>query len=611
MGHEGSGAILCPALDSGSHPASRIPHPSPMTWQAWYTLGALALMVGALVRGVARTEMVLLGTLGLLLVAGVVGPEAAFAGFSNPAVVAIGSLFVLAAGVDRTGALGFLDGLLRPRSRRVGPAILRLMAPTALLSGVLNNTPIVAMLIPRVRAWQRDGPAASKLLIPLSTAAIVGGWLTLIGTSTNVVVHGLLLAEGLDGFGFFTLSWVGVPAVLLVTLYYSLVGHRLLPEHDGGEGPAERRGYHFELRVAKGAPFAGQSVEAAGFRTLGDAYLARIRRDGDARDAAPDAVLLPGDVLSFVGGSDAFDALVTRAGLERTEPTVEGAEGPELPLYEVVVASNSRLEGRTLREIGFRERYGGVVLALRRKTEDLEGGLGRVPLRAGDLLLVEGRHALADRLRSQADDFALVAPVGHVRPVTRRAPVALALLFAAIALAALGVMPLATATFAGALGMVATGCLRGPALRQSVDLPVLLVIGAALGIGKAVETTGLAAVAATAIEAVAVAGPVVTLLVVYLLANGLAELITNKASAVLVLPVALTVAADLGVSWVPFAVAVTVGSAASFLTPIGYQTNLMVLAPGGYRYTDFARAGLPVSLIVCAVTVAVCAVVWL
>ena len=583
-----------------------------MSWQAWYTLGALVLMVGALVKGVARTHLVLLGALGLLLVAGVLTPEAAFAGFANPAVVAIGSLFVVAAGVDRTGALAVADGLLRPRSRRSGPALLRLMLPTSLLSGVLNNTPIVAMLIPRVQAWERAGPPASKLLIPLSTAAIVGGWLTLIGTSTNVVVHGLLLAEGLSGFGFFTLTWVGVPAVVVVAAYYALVGHRLLPDRAPARAAtADRRGYHFELRVGEGAPFAGRSVEAAGFRTLGGAYLARLRRDGASREATPETVLLPGDVLSFVGGSEAYDELLTRAGLERVAPSVDDDAAPDLPLLEAVVGAGSRLEGKTLREVGFRERYGGVVLARRRKTEDVAGGLGRVPLRAGDLLLVEGRAGLADRLAAASDDFALVAPVGRMRPATSLAPVALALLAGAILLSATGVMPLATATFAAALGMVVTGCVRGDALVRAVDVPVLLVIGAALGIGQAVEATGLAAVAARGIEAVAPMGPVVTLLVVYVLSNVLAELVTNKASAVLMLPVALTVAGDLGVDWVPFAVAVTVGSAASFLTPIGYQTNLMVLSPGGYRYTDFARAGLPVSLLVCAVTVAVCVLVWL
>ena len=581
-----------------------------MTWQAAYTLAVLALMVGGLVRGIARTDLVLLGALGLLLAAGIVDPTTAFAGFANPAVVAIAALFVVAAGVERTGALEVLDGPLRPRSRRSGPAVLRLMVPTALLSGVLNNTPIVAMLIPRVQAWARDrGPAASKLLIPLSTAAIVGGWLTLLGTSTNVVVHGLLQAQGLPGFGFFTLTWVGVPAVVVVSLYYAAVGHRLLPEGAAPPAGGAGRGYHFELAVGPGAPFARRTVEAAGLRTLGDAYLARIRRGEAYAEATPEAALLPGDVLTFVGGAAAFDALLARPGLVRTAPAV--GEGPDLLLFEAVVAPGSRLEGRTLRDVGFRDRYGGVVVALRRGAEDVERGLGRVPLRAGDLLLVEGRDGLAARLAALGDDFALVAPVGEGRPVTSRAPVALAILAGMVVLAGTGLVPLATAAFSAALGVIVTGCLRGDALRRAVDVPVLLVIGAALGIGAAVEATGLAALAARGIEAVAPLGPVATLFVVYAVSNGLAELVTNKASAVLMLPVALTVAADLGVDWVPFAVAVTVGSAASFLTPIGYQTNLMVMAAGGYRYTDYTRAGLPVSLLVMAVTVTVCAVVWL
>ena len=582
-----------------------------MTWTAWYTLAVLAVMVWALVRNVARTDLVMLGSLGLLLLAGVLDPAAAFAGFANPAVVAIGALFVVAAGVDRTGALGFVDGLLRPRSDRPGPALLRLMLPTMFLSGILNNTPIVAMLIPRVQAWaERRGPAASKLLIPLSTAAIVGGWLTLVGTSTNVVVHGLLQAEGLPGFGFFTLTWVGVPASIVVALYYAAVGHRLLPT-TASRAPARRRDYLFELRVGASAPFAGKTVEAAGFRSLGDAFLSRIRRGEALTEAVPEAALLPGDVLTFVGGPAAFDTLLARPGLERTGPEAVESEAPDLTLVEAVVAPGSRLEGRTLREIGFRERYGGVVVALRRRGADVEGGLGRVTLRAGDLLLVEGHPTLSGRLGALGEDFALVAPVGHVRPVSRRAPVALGILAATIGTAATGVLPLATAAFAGGLGMAVTGCLRGEALRRAVDVQVLVVIGAALGIGKAVEVTGLAGLAATGIEAVAPFGPVVSLLVVYVAANLLAELITNKASAVLMLPVALAVASHLGVDWVPFAVAVTVGSAASFLTPIGYQTNLMVMGAGGYRYTDYTRAGLPVSLLVCAVTVTVSALVWL
>lgn len=569
-------------------------------------------MVVALVRSWARTDLVLLGSLGLLLIAGILTPEVAFAGFANPAVIAIGALFVVAAGVDRTGALGFLDGLLRPRSARLGVAIARLFVPTAVLSGVLNNTPVVAMLIPRVQSWAREtGLSASKLLIPLSTAAIVGGWLTLIGTSTNVVVHGLMRAEGLDGFSFFDLTWIGVPAALAVGVYYALIGHRLLPDHEGAE--ADRgQDYRFELRVAPDAPFLGRSIEEAGLRTLGTAYLARFRRGDDVFEATPGVTIRAGDVLEFAGDATAHDALLSRPGLQRKAPTVDGDDRPDLPLFEVVVAPGSRLVGETLKEIGFRERYGGVVLAIRRRESAVEGGLGNVPLRAGDLLLVEGRGALKNRLAARSQDFAFVSPLDTLRPVTSRAPIALGILAGMIGLVVLNLLPLASAAFAAALGMVVTGCLRGPAVFRAMDGPVLLVIAAALGIGKAVEVTGLAAVAAQGVEAVGLwAGPVGALAAIYIASNLLAELITNKASAALMVPVALAVAADLGQDPVAFCIAVAVGSAASFLTPIGYQTNLMVMSAGGYKYTDFTRAGAPVSLIVGVITVAVCSALWL
>ena len=583
-----------------------------LTWHAYFTLGALVMMVVALVRGVGRTDLVLLGTLGLLLLVGVVTPEQAFEGFSNPAVIAIASLFIVAAGVERTGALGFLDGLLKPRSSRPAPTLLRLMLPTALLSGMLNNTPIVAMLIPRVQAWARVvGIPASKLLIPLSTAAIVGGWLTLIGTSTNVVVHGLLLSEGLPGFGFFDLAWVGIPAVILVTAYYSLLGNKLLPDRGDTSLPGRVRDYQFELTVLPDAPFIGKTVEEAGLRTLGHAYLARVRRGGAVKEVQPDTTLLPDDILTFVGNVQAHDALVRRAGLERKAPMVD-AGVPDLPLVEAVVAPNSDLAGRTLKEIGFREEYGGVVLGIQRRGSPVKGGLGRVVLSPGDLLLLEGKPALFQRLSARKSDFALVSAHDYVRPAARRGPLSLAILFAMIALVATGVLPLATATFAAALGVVITGCLRGQALGKAIDVQVILVIAAALGLGKAVESTGLASAAAHEIVGLAGAvGPVVMLIIIYAAANLLAELITNKASAVLMLPIALAVATELGSDWKAFAVAVTIASAASFLTPVGYQTNLMVMGAGGYRYTDYARAGFPVSIIVMVVTVTMCSLVWL
>lgn len=593
-----------------------------LSWQAWYTLGVIAAMTVALVRGL-RAEFALTGVLALLLVAGVLTPAEAFAGFSNSAVIVIGLMFIVAAGVEQTAALGFLDNLLRPRSTHPGAAVARLMLPNAVLSAFTNNTPQVAMFIPRVQAWAREsGIPASKMLIPLSTATIVGGWLALIGTSTNLVVDGYLRAAGLPGFGFFELAWVGVPATLVVCLYYALIGHRLLPVRAGATAAVRRtRRYQFDLRVGPETVFASKTVEVAGLRELGSAYLVHVRRAGTGDGTAeiveavqPETVLLAGDVLSFVGDAGAMDGLLRRPGLERTVPVLEepGGKPEALSFFEAVVAPGSLLDGKTLKESNFRERYGGVVLAIQRQDTPIEGALGRVPLRAGDLLLVEGGAGLRERLAEHAADFALVAPLRYPRPVRGKAPIALGLLVAMIVVAGAGWVPLETAALMAALGVVLTGCVKGAAVRRAVELPVLIVVASALAIGLAVEKTGLAAVAASGVMAAgANLGPVAMLVVVYVCTNILTELITHKAAAVLMLPVALTVAERLGADPKAFAVVVCIGAAASFLTPIGYQTNLMVMAPGGYRYGDYFRAGLPVSLLVMAVTVTMCRFVWL
>lgn len=594
-------------------------------WEAWLTLGALGLMTAALVRTIAPPDVVVLGTLGLLLLAGVLTPMEAFAGFANPAVLIIGSLFVVAAGIERTRALAVLDRMLRPSGNRGAkestPTVLGRMMPLTMgLSAFLNNTPVVAMLIPQVQEWaRRYDLAPSRLLIPLSYAAILGGMLTLVGTSTNVIVHGLLLAEGLPGFRMFDFAWIGLPAAVLVLVYFLLIGWRTLPNRQGGRERLgqQLRDYHFDVRVSLASPFAGQTVEEAGLRTLGDAYLVHLRRGDRVVAASPDEVIEPRDVLTFVGATTLLEDLLQRPGLERTIEAVDIGESlrpvMDLVLYEAVVASRSGLVGETLRDADFRERFGGVVLAIQRQGEALGGSLGRTPLRAGDLLLIEARPGFDDRHGRSREDFALIVPVERrMARASRRAAVALVLLVGMVVVAALGVVPLATAAFSAALAMVLLGCLSASHARRSIDFSVLLVIAAALGLGRAVEVTGLAAWAASGVTSVAAeTGPIGALLLLYVVTNILTEAISNSAAAVLMFPVALTVAGNLGLDPKGFALTITIAAAASFLTPIGYQTNLMVMGPGGYRYTDFTRVGLPVTLIVLAVTVTVVSMVWL
>ncbi len=585
--------------------------------QAWLTLVVIAGIALALLRDAARPDLVFLGGLGVLLLAGVVSPEAAFAGFANPAVLTVGALFVVAAGVQHTDALGFLDRVFFAPSAHPRWAVPRLMLPTALLSAFLNNTPIVAMLTPRVQAWaRRVGLPASRLLIPLSYASIVGGMVTLIGTSTNIIVSGLLAEAGHAPLGFFDLTWVGLPAVLAVVGYFALVGYRLLPERDRPEEVLEEglKEFIFEVRVGARAPFAGQTIEAAGLRALGDAYLVHVRRAGRLVPAAPEEVLEAGDVLTFTGNVDLLDRLLQRPGLEPALPAVEENAFETLPLYEAVVADSSGLVGKTLRQTQFRERFGGVVLAIQRRHQRVSGPLGRIPIEAGDLLLVEARNGFDRRWNAQRDEFYLVAPRRpmQARPQPRKAPVALLILAAMIALIATGLTPLVTAAFAAALAMILARCLNGAQARDALNLQVLVIIAAALGLGRAVVQTGLSeALVHGLLAATAGAGVVVTLVALYLTTNVLTELITHKAAAVLMLPAALAVALELGIPPRAAALVVTVAAAASFMTPIGYQTNLMVMAAGGYRFRDYLKAGTPVSLLVMTVAVTMIYLVWI
>ncbi len=589
-------------------------------WEAGLTVGVVLALVVALVRDVARPDLLMLGAVGVLLVAGVLTPAEAFAGFSNPAVLTVASLYVVAAGVQRTDALAALDRMLFPRTAPIGPTLARFMLPTAVLSGFLNNTPIVAMLTPRLQQWtQRRGIPASKLMIPLSYAAIAGGMLTLIGTSTNLVVSGLLETEGYAPLGLFDVAWVGVPAVACVVAYFACGGHRLLPRRTAPASDFERtlqKGL-FELKVAVQSPLVGQTVEEAGLRALKDAYLVHVRRGDRVMQATPRTVLEQGDVLAFAGSATAIRRLLQRPGLKRNLPA-DGVLDPEkyqtLPLFEAVVADSSHLVGKTLGEVNFRERYQAVVLGIQRKDEAIHSPIGQTPIRAGDLLFVEAPSDFEERWSGSRDEFYLVAPRDEEPggPQRWKAPLALAITGGMMAVAATGLMPIVTAAFAAALLMVVTRCISGAGAQQALNIQVLVVIAGALGLGQAVEKTGLAELVATGIlGASAGVGPIATLALVYVATNLLTELITNNAAAVLMLPVSLAAAASLDAPPHAFAVVVAVAASASFLTPIGYQTNLMVMSPGGYRFTDYARAGWPVSLVVMVTALAVIALVWL
>jgi di/tricarboxylate transporter len=587
-----------------------------MSWQAWFTLLVLLATVGALVRDVVSPAVAILGANILLLVTGVISTEQSLSGFSNPAPLTVAALFVLARAVEKTGAL---QPLLRSTLGNGGVdrrGLLRLLAPVAGASGFLNNTPIVAMLAPQVANWaEKRGRAASMFLMPLSFATILGGTITVIGTSTNLVVSGLLQAHGLPPIGMFELAAIGVPLTLIGIAVIVALAPLVLPDRQTArqqfrENPRE---FVCQATVTAGGALDGMTIAAARLRNLEDVFLAEVERDGEVMaPVAPATVLRGGDRLTFVGRVHLMRDIQNAPGLEP-----EGLKhavrlsGPSHTFFEAVVSAASGLAGHTLKEADFRSRYQAAVLAIHRAGQRINEKLGAVVLKEGDTLLLLSDPGFRDRWHDRPD-FLLVSHLGGTPPPgTRKALLVGALTFAIVLLAGIGAIPILHAALVAAVLLVVTRVLTPGEARGAVQLDVLIVIAAAFGIGAAIEESGLAAqLGAAIIGGFAGYGAVAVLLAVTLATIALTELITNNAAAVLLFPIAVATATQLGLDPRPFAIAIAVAASASFLTPIGYQTNTMVYGLGGYRFTDYVRLGFPLTLVVIIVIVTVIPVFW-
>ena len=589
-----------------------------MGWQAWFTLALVAGLVAAMARGHA-SDLVMLGGLTLLLTLGIVVPEQALVGFSNEGVLAVAALFVLAAGIRETGALDLVARRVLGRPRAVAAAQIRMMLPMAGVSAFVNNTPIVAVAAPLVADWaRRIGMSPSKLLIPLSYATILGGTCSLIGTSTNLVVSGLARGLGLE-IGLFEIAWVGVPALVTGLLYVLVAAPRLLPDRGAGPGgPADPRAYGVTMRVEPGSAVVGLSIEAAGLRHLTGLFLAEIAREGELLPAAaPETVLRPGDQLLFVGVVGSVAELRRVRGLVPVDHDEDGSEARALPLrgrrlVEAVVAPGSSLVNHSVRESRFRTRYDAAVIAVHRRGERVPSKLGDIVLEPGDTLLLEARPGFLER-HGRDPDFALAAEVAASEvPRHDRAGIAAVVLLGLVVAHTVFGVSLITAALLAAGAMVATRCLSAPEAVRSVDLRVVVTIAASFGVGEALASTGVAAtISAMLVEAAAPLGPVAVLAGVYLATALLTELITNNAAAVLMFPIAAGAAQAAGLELRPFAFTVMMAASASFSTPIGYQTNLMVWGPGGYRFSDFVRFGVPLQVVLAVVSIAVISWRWL
>lgn len=588
-----------------------------MTLEGWLAIGVIALVIGALVHGRVAADIVLAGGVALLVFLGILSPKQALAGMANEGMATVAVLYVVVCGLNETGAVAWIGQLMMGRTRTTRGVMLRLLAPVTAVSGLMNNTPLVTMFIPVVSDWcKRHGVSASKLMIPLSYAAILGGTVTLIGTSTNLVVHGKWVDSGRAPMSIFSIAWIGVPCAVIGLCYLWFVGMRLLPSRKPVLSVSDDpRSYAVEMEVEEGGGLAGKTIEQAGLRHLPGLYLAEIGR-GETVIAAvsPDQRIEAGDRLVFVGVVESIVDLRKIRGLKSATDQVMKLDAPRPArrLVEAVVSNSCPLIGRSIRDGKFRSRYNAVVLAVARHGERLKQRIGDIVLRNGDTLLLEAPESFVEQHR-HSRDFYLVSAVEGSRPVRHeRAWAAMAIVGLMVGIATiqpLGFGMLHAAVLAAGL-MLALRCCTGSQARRSVDWQVLVVIAASLALGTALEVTGAASVLASWMIGMAAGNPWVTLAMVYLVTMLLTEMITNNAAAVLVFSIAEAAATKLGADFRPFAFAIMMAASASFSTPIGYQTNLMVMSPGGYRFADYFKVGIPLNLLMMATAVLLIPLIW-
>ena len=586
-----------------------------MSWEAWVSVGVIVLNVALLIATRIGADIVLVSGVTVLLLLGILSPADALSGLANEGMVTVGVLYVVVAGLRETGGVNWLGQHLFGRPKSLSGAQFRLMAPITALSAVLNNTPLVAMMIPAVSDWaKRNRFAASRLMIPLSYAAILGGTCSLIGTSTNLVVNGLLIEQTQVRFNLFDIAWVGLPCALVGITFIVLVGRWLLPDRSSVMAQqGDPREYTLEMLVETNGPLVGKSIEEAGLRSLPQLYLGEIERGDRVIPAVgPEEVLQGDDRLVFVGVVESVVDLNKIRGLMPAPEQVGKLATPrsQRSLIEAVVSSSSPLVNKSVRAGGFRTIYNAVIIAVARNGERINQKIGDIVLQVGDTLLLEAPPSFA-RTHRNSRDFFLVSQVANSTPPRHeRSVVAFAILIGMILLVTLNVLSMLQASLLAAGLMLLTRCISGAAARRSVDWQVLIVIAASFGLGKALEVTGAAEVIAGNLVRVAGGNAYLSLIIIYFVTMLFTEMITNNGAAVLMFPIALATANGLDANFATFAIAIMMAASASFSTPIGYQTNLMVYGPGGYRFTDYFRIGVPMNLLMATITLLIAPLIW-
>ncbi|MFZ4451312.1 SLC13 family permease [Salibacterium aidingense] len=583
-----------------------------MTIEIAVVLAGICFMMAGLFLEVVRPDLLVFFTLFLFLMLEFVTPEEALAGFSNQGMMTVALLFVVAGVFEKSGLIERLMTSFLADTKSGRAAMGKLLVPVSAFSAFFNNTPIVATLTPVVRRWtSKHNISPSRYLLPLSYASILGGTITLIGTSTNLVIHGLLIDAGEQGFSFFQLAWVGVPITVAGLLYLLVFGPHLLPDHRSmiQRVRENTKDYLSEMRVTAEFPYANATVEEAQLRNLKGVYLIEIIRGKNRISPVSSKTLVQaGDRLVFTGMISTIADLQKRKGLEvntGTDLSLDNIKNGNSRLVEAVVSHQSFLTHQTIKQSRFRETYDAAVVAVHRNDERVEGKIGDIVPKAGDLLLLVSGPDFNERIREKKD-FYITTPLEEQKFYEDESQgwFTLILLMGMIGLVMLDLLSIFQAMVI-MVGILFAAKISSPTeAKASVQFQVLLLIASALGIGNVIMATGTADWIAQAmiggLEPLGIAAVLVSL---YLLTNIFTEFITNNAAAVIMFPIAYEIALEMGMDPVGMAVLIAIAASASFLSPIGYQTNLIVFGPGGYSFADYFRIGFPLTLICMATTV--------
>lgn len=582
-----------------------------LTIDAYITAAVIIAAIVMFIRDKLSVDLIALLIMGALVVLGVISPAEGMAGFSNPATMTVAFMFVISAAILKTGSLQFVASQLTKTFRnhyQRGVVLLMLMVSS--VSAFINNTPVVAVMIPvTIQIAKNSNRTASKLLIPVSYASIFGGMCTLIGTSTNILVSGIAEQNGMVPFKMFDFAPMGLVFVLAGSLFMIFIGQRLLPSRSvDTEDDLEDSliDYLAEIEILENSDLANKSILSSALVKELEMEILELRRNATSMNLPQgDTTLLVGDILKVRCNVSKMKQMKDQLKV-KIMPFADDEETEDLigksSYVELVIPTDSALEGKTLREFDFRRRYRAAPLAIRHREEVLRDQLQDVRLRAGDVILVEMKTHFMDQWKSNSRDqnipFIILSEQGILNFDRKKFFIVLSIIVAVITAASTGMLPIVISTLLGVCALVLTGCLTMKEVYRSIQWPIVFLLAGALSLGVAMQNSGLAQAIATAIvNNLHEFGPIAILSGIYLFTSLMTETMSNNATAALVAPLAIATAHQLGVSPVPFVMAVMFAASASFMTPIGYQTNTMIYSAGGYKFKDFFKVGVWLNLL--------------